>query len=89
MGLRSHRPGSFLVRPSERSPGDYALAFRTNTDTRHWRIVKNSGRFYVHPRPNPYNSLPEIIQVGTAYACQHYISDINIIRTVASSSNVC
>ncbi|XP_064397976.1 uncharacterized protein LOC135344660 [Halichondria panicea] len=56
------KPGSFLVRPSERSPGDYALAFRTNTDTRHWRIVKNSGRFYVHPRPNPYNSLPEIIQ---------------------------
>lgn len=64
MSCLPYRAGSFLVRPSERSPGDYALAFRTNTDIRHWRIVKNSGRFYVHPRPNPYNSLPEIIQVS-------------------------
>ena len=59
----THRPGSFLVRPSEKTPGDYALAFRTATEVRHWKLVQDGGKFYVHPRPNPYNSLEEIIQV--------------------------
>jgi hypothetical protein len=56
-------PGSFLVRPSERVPGDCALAFRTRTEIRHWRIVKKSNKYYVHPRPNPYNSVADIIKV--------------------------
>jgi hypothetical protein len=55
-------PGSFLVRPSEKTPGDYALAFRTTSEVRHWKLVQDGGKFYVHPRPNPYNSLEEIIQ---------------------------
>ncbi|CAI8041069.1 Ras GTPase-activating protein 1 [Geodia barretti] len=56
------RPGSFLVRPSEKTPGDYALAFRTTSEVRHWKMVQDGGKFYVHPRPNPYNNLEEIIQ---------------------------
>lgn len=60
---RTHRPGSFLVRPSEKTPGDYALAFRTTSEVRHWKMVQDGGKFYVHPRPNPYNNLEEIIQV--------------------------
>ena len=56
-------PGSFLVRPSEKTLGDYALAFRTSSEVRHWKIVQDAGKFYVHPRPNPYNSLEEIITV--------------------------
>ena len=59
-----YRKGSFLVRPSERTQGDYALAFRTNTDIRHWRIVNKAGKYFVHPRPNPYNSLDDIISVS-------------------------
>lgn len=54
-------PGSFLVRPSERVSGDYALAFRTRTEIRHWKIVKSNGKYYVHPRPNPYDSVAAII----------------------------
>ena len=46
---------------SERTKGDYALAFRTRTDIRHWRIVR---KYYVHPRPNPYNSQLDIIEVS-------------------------
>jgi hypothetical protein len=56
------RPGSFLVRPSEKTQGDYALAFRTTSEVRHWKMVQDGGKFYVHPRPNPYNNLEEIIQ---------------------------
>lgn len=69
--LSSCRKGSFLVRPSERTPGDYALAFRTNTDIRHWRIVNKSNKFYVHPRPNPYNSLDDIIAVSRLVLVVH------------------
>lgn len=56
-------PGSFLVRPSERQPGDYALAFRTRSEIRNWRIVQRDSKYFVHPRPNPYNSLLDIVQV--------------------------
>jgi len=55
--------GSFLVRPSERTKGDYALAFRTRTDIRHWRIVRKGAKYQVYPRPHPYNSLHDIIMV--------------------------
>ena len=44
--------------------GDFALAFRTANEIRHWKIVQDKEKFYVHPRPNPYNSLEEIIQVS-------------------------
>ena len=56
-------PGSFVVRPSERTPGDYAMAFRTTDDIRHWRIVQNKDKYYVHPRPHPYETLEEIVLV--------------------------
>ena len=52
------------MRPSEKTPGDYALAFRTTGDVRHWKIVQDSNKFYVHPRPNPYPNLEGIVQVG-------------------------
>ena len=59
----SLRPGSYLVRPSEKTLGDYALAFRTKSEVRHWKIVHDKEKFYVHPRPNPYDSLEDIIKV--------------------------
>ncbi|XP_019861155.1 PREDICTED: uncharacterized protein LOC109589532 [Amphimedon queenslandica] len=55
-------PGSFLVRPSEKVPGDYALAFRTRNEIRHWKIVKSNHKYYVHPRPNSYSSVADIVQ---------------------------
>ncbi len=63
------RKGTFLIRPSERTQGDYALAFRTSTDIRHWRIVHKGGKFFVYPRPNPYNSLEDIIEVSFDFVC--------------------
>ena len=59
------------MRPSEKTPGDYALAFRTTGDVRHWKIVQDSDKFYVHPRPNPYPNLEGIVQVGCTYKL-HY-----------------
>ena len=44
--------------------GDYALTFCTIKDIRHWKIVRKGGKYYVNPRPNPYHSLMEIIQVS-------------------------
>lgn len=56
------QPGSYLVRPSEKTLGDYALAFRTKSEVRHWKIAHDKEKFYVHPRPNPYDSLEDIIK---------------------------
>ena len=63
LSLSPCSPGSFLVRPSEKVAGDYALAFRTRNEIRHWKIVKNDGKYYVHPRPNSYRSVADIVQV--------------------------
>lgn len=60
------------MRPSERVPGDYALAFRTRTEIRHWKIVKRDGNYYVHPRPNPYPTVPAIVQVD--------VTDLSLIK---------
>ncbi len=57
-------PGSFLVRPSEWTPGDYALAFRTKKEIRHWKIVQENDNYFVYPRPHPYDSLDDVVQVG-------------------------
>ena len=60
----SHRPGSFIIRHSDSTPGDFALTFRTKDETRHWKIAANQGKYYVHPRPQPYESLDEIVDVS-------------------------
>ena len=58
-------PGSFLVRPSEKVAGHYALAFRTRSDIRNWKIVQKGTQYLVHPRPHLYNNMLEIVQVIT------------------------
>ena len=58
------RPGSFIIRHSDSTPGDFALTFRTKDETRHWKIAANQGKYYVHPRPQPYESLDEIVDVS-------------------------
>ena len=60
----TYRPGSFLLRTSDTSPGDFALAFRTAKEVRHWKIVCKGQKYFVHPRPNPYNSLEDIVAVS-------------------------
>jgi hypothetical protein len=60
----SYRPGSFIIRHSDSTPGDFALTFRTKDETRHWKIAANQGKYYVHPRPQPYESLDEIVDVS-------------------------
>lgn len=37
-------PGSFLVRPSDNSPGDYSLFFHINNQIQRFRIEKKQGR---------------------------------------------
>ena len=63
------RPGSFLLRKSDTTLGDFALAFRTAKEVRHWKIVSKEQKYFVYPRPNPYNSLEEIVAVCCVCEC--------------------
>ena len=65
------RPGSFIIRHSDSTPGDFALTFRTKDETRHWKIAANQGKYYVHPRPQPYDSLEEIVDVSPPPTCTY------------------
>lgn len=38
-------PGSFLVRPSDNSPGDYSLFFHINNQIQRFRIEKKGVRY--------------------------------------------
>ena len=40
-------PGSFLVRPSDNSPGDYSLFFHINNQIQRFRIEKKGVRYYI------------------------------------------
>jgi Ras GTPase-activating protein 1 len=43
-------PGSFLVRPSDNSPGDYSLFFHINSQIQRFRIEKKGVRYLMGGR---------------------------------------
>lgn len=43
-------PGSFLVRPSDNSPGDYSLFFHINNQIQRFRIEKKGVRYFMGGR---------------------------------------
>lgn len=43
-------PGSFLVRPSDNSPGDYSLFFHINNQIQRFRIEKKGVRYLMGGR---------------------------------------
>ncbi len=47
-------PGSFLVRPSDNSPGDYSLFFHINNQIQRFRIEKKGVRYVMGGRQKKY-----------------------------------
>lgn len=56
--------GSFLVRPSQNTPGDFALSVRRDKDVTHIRI-QNQGDFYDLYGGETFATLSELIQYYT------------------------
>ena len=52
-------PGSFLVRPSDNSPGDYSLFFHINNQIQRFRIEKKGVRYLMGGRT--FNCLDAVI----------------------------
>lgn len=53
------KPGSYLIRESERKPGSYVLSYMGNKGINHFRITAMCGDFYVGGRQ--FTSLSELI----------------------------
>lgn len=58
------RPGSFLVRPSERNESDLAIVFKTETEVRNWKVSMAEGKYSVKPYPQLFTSLKDVMSVS-------------------------
>lgn len=71
-------PGSFLVRPSDNSPGDYSLFFHINNQIQRFRIEKKGVRYLMGGRI--FECLDAVInryrteQIVEGYSLQHPVS---------------
>ena len=62
-----NRAGTFLIRESETSPGNYSLSVRDGANVKHYRIRKiDTGGFYITTRA-PFSSLHALVE--------HYTGD--------------
>ncbi|XP_059172622.1 ras GTPase-activating protein 1-like [Physella acuta] len=73
--------GSYLVRPSENSPGDYSLFFLCGKDVRRFRIEKK-GR-YLHLGGRYFDSLDDIIK---RYTSEEIVEGSKLVSAVYRSS---
>ena len=64
--VSSSRPGSFLVRPSEKNPSDFAIVFRTKSEIKNWKVTLDKNKYIVKPYPQSYNSLEDVVKVGVS-----------------------
>lgn len=75
-------PGSFLVRPSDNSPGDYSLFFHINNQIQRFRIEKKGVRYLMGGRI--FECLDAVInryrkeQIVEGYTLQHPVSIFNV-----------
>lgn len=71
-------PGSFLVRPSDNSPGDYSLFFHINNQIQRFRIEKKGVRYLMGGRT--FECLDAVInryrkeQIVEGHTLQHPVS---------------
>jgi hypothetical protein len=59
------RAGSFIVRPSEKNPNDFAIVFRTHSEMRNWKVTLDNGKYVVKPYPQKYSTLEEVVKLFT------------------------
>ena len=70
-------PGSFLVRPSDNSPGDYSLFFHINNQIQRFRIEKKGVRYVMGGRT--FDALEAVInrykteQIVEGHSLGHHI----------------
>ncbi|KAK3701433.1 hypothetical protein RRG08_015853 [Elysia crispata] len=73
--------GSYLVRPSENSPGDYSLFFLCGKEVRRFRIEKKSR--YLHLGGRYFDSLDDIIK---RYTSEEIVEGSKLITAVYRSN---
>ena len=82
-------PGSFLVRPSDNSPGDYSLFFHINNQIQRFRIEKKGVRYVMGGRT--FDCLDAVInrykteQIVEGHTLGHYIKRVRIQKCLSFS----
>ena len=82
IGHFSGGPGSFLVRPSDNSPGDYSLFFHINNQIQRFRIEKKGVRYVMGGRT--FDCLEAVInrykteQIVEGHTLGHHIRRVSI-----------
>jgi len=75
-------PGSFLVRPSDNSPGDYSLFFHINNQIQRFRIEKQGVRYHMGGRT--FECLDAVInryrkeQIVEGYTLVHAVTRVTV-----------
>uniref|UniRef100_UPI00358F3DFB ras GTPase-activating protein 1 isoform X2 n=1 Tax=Myxine glutinosa TaxID=7769 RepID=UPI00358F3DFB len=64
---QANRPGSYLVRESDRQPGSFVLSFLGKTGVNHFRIIAMCGDFYIGGRR--FSSLSDLIGYYSHISC--------------------
>ena len=87
-GFKPGGPGSFLVRPSDNSPGDYSLFFHINNQIQRFRIEKKGVRYVMGGRT--FDALEAVInrykteQIVEGHSLGHHIRRVrNKFKTPA------
>ena len=84
-GTFSGGPGSFLVRPSDNSPGDYSLFFHINNQIQRFRIEKKGVRYVMGGRT--FDALEAVInrykteQIVEGHSLGHHIRRVSSFYT--------
>ena len=79
-------PGSFLVRPSDNSPGDYSLFFHINNQIQRFRIEKKGVRYVMGGRT--FDCLDAVInrykteQIVEGHTLGHYIKRVRMAAII-------
>ena len=91
--FNSGGPGSFLVRPSDNSPGDYSLFFHINNQIQRFRIEKKGVRYVMGGRT--FDCLDAVInrykteQIVEGHTLGHYIKRVRIQKYLSFSYKLC
>ncbi|XP_075929263.1 ras GTPase-activating protein 1 isoform X2 [Petromyzon marinus] len=64
---QASRPGSYLVRESDRQPGSFVLSFLGKTGVNHFRIIAMCGDYYIGGRR--FSSLSDLIGYYSHVSC--------------------
>nr|XP_032600599.1 ras GTPase-activating protein 1 isoform X2 [Taeniopygia guttata] len=64
---QAEKPGSYLIRESDRRPGSFVLSFLSKTSVNHFRIIAMCGDYYIGGRR--FSSLSDLIGYYSHVSC--------------------